>query len=175
MTLTPKHLQITAPMYRRKCIESDAPQINLAADNPSVWLPYALGYHQVLPGCSRSEHSAVYKLGRYFTREMGFDFVMFEPSGTAICPDRSTYLINTAEIACGSRLALGVVAIINRRTKDETYPELQWVWLHPYYRRCGVLSTMWPALTKSHPGLRPCPPVSKALLGFMKQVGHPHD
>lgn len=50
---------------------------------------------------------------------------------------------------------------------------LEWVWIHPYFRRNSILTGAWSHFQKRHGDFMPMPPYSRAMLAFLKKIGHP--
>lgn len=47
-----------------------------------------------------------------------------------------------------------------------------WIWIHPFCRRKGVLTTTWPELKRQVDRFRLAPPISTHMQGFLRKAGH---
>jgi hypothetical protein len=47
---------------------------------------------------------------------------------------------------------------------------MEWIWIHPYCRRQGLLSKAWPEFEKMFPGFEPDPPLSPAMQAFVAKM-----
>ena len=99
-----------------------------------------------------SHRRAVYKIARYFRREFQYDFVQFHET------ERGGYVAflwphpEAASLPEGFRVAC-VGATCFRHREDGW--AMQWVWLHPFWRRRGLLSGAWPRFVKEFGAFTP--------------------
>ena len=50
----------------------------------------------------------------------------------------------------------------------------QWLWIHPFFRRCGVLTHTWPELKRQVGAFRLGKPVSSHMQTFLAKPGTMH-
>ena len=112
----------------------------------------------------------VQRFATYFLREMHFGGLQFEAAETENSPGFRpyfAYLISTQD------RFIGAACFRNRIEHSSTYPWLfDWVWLHPYFRRCGYLGKVWPSMTERHGRFRVSQPVSEPMKAFLAKVGY---
>lgn len=90
----------------------------------------------------------VERFAYYFKRELGYDFCQyvakFDKNNNHNC---IPYLITD-----GVHNVIGGCCFRIRYAKNNTnpIPFLDWIWLHPYYRRCGILTHLWPYFKRAY-------------------------
>ena len=47
---------------------------------------------------------------------------------------------------------------------------LKWIWLHPYFRKSGILSELWPVLRENHGDFHLEEPISPAMKSFLSKL-----
>jgi hypothetical protein len=109
----------------------------------------------------------VEQFGYFFKREFRYDIPPFE---AGVSGQRNWIFASQrpdpdwrAFGACG----------FERKFLDESHPFwlLEWIWLHPYFRRQGSLKKAWPVFLAELGGpFEVQPPLSKAMLGFLRTV-----
>lgn len=110
--------------------------------------------------------NAFHKLACYFRREFHYDFVPYDPDEA----DRSLrgYIwISDTDIAIGG--------CCFRRVKWENAAPgylLTWVWFHPYERRQGHLTRIWPFFETRFSRFSVDPPYSEAMTRFLQKHGN---
>jgi hypothetical protein len=118
----------------------------------------------VLPASPLPLKREVEKFARYFRREFDFDIVPFDVG------DREHY---TAYLFSNGERSVWVGACCFRTSYFEDidlYTEtLKWVWLHPYFRRSGVLSSCWKTLRDNHGDFYIDTPVSPPMQEFLRK------
>lgn len=119
----------------------------------------------------RSHRRAVFRFAQYFRREMGYDFVQYGWDGEEDDPHCTAYVWQSKSAAYGQRAPCYGAACFRKR--DEGGPALQWVWIHPYLRRHGLLSDAWGMFEERHPRFAVEAPLSPAMLAFLEKRGHP--
>lgn len=132
----------------------------------------------------RSHRVAVRKLAEFFRREFGYDFVQYHeddldcnPRDTAylwIHPEACDYVAWTA---VGDRRTVFRVPCIGaccfRWREWQNAPHgfaLAWIWLHPYWRRHGLLSRQWSAFRAKFGVFDVEGPLSEAMKRFVEKV-----
>jgi len=119
---------------------------------------------------------AVYRLARYFQREFRYDFVQYGYEGREDDPDAVAFLWPHVEAVPGDdRFSFPVVGACCFRWRDWSDAPaswaFQWAWLHPYFRRRGLLSGAWPAFRAEFGGFVVEPPLSDAMAAFLRKAG----
>jgi hypothetical protein len=123
---------------------------------------------------------AVWLLAFYFKRELGYDFVQYGDRGHDDDPKHVAFLWLGEErirLARGGgvasdRIAVGACCFRWRewREADPAFA-LQWVWFHPFARRCGFLADCWPAFCGLFSPFHVEGPLSSAMRGFLAKMG----
>lgn len=125
---------------------------------------------------------AVWSIARYFRREEGYDFVQYGHEGREDDLTHRAYLWLHPNGQPGYKVhAIGAGCFRKRPGyKDERAPPefriphwaMQWIWLHPYFRRQGLLSRAWPHFRKTFGDFEVEGPYSDAMVGFLKRQGN---
>jgi hypothetical protein len=108
---------------------------------------------------------AVEVIAKYFCREGKFDFSQYDANEISDRRDR-VYLLTLNR----STHWLGVGAVCFRWRKRTNAPHglaLAWVWINPFLRRKGILSTYWVGLRNLHGDFSIEPELSKAMTEFL--------
>jgi hypothetical protein len=116
---------------------------------------------------SNTARKAVEKLAWYFKREEGYDFVQYlaterDPEARAFLFTAQDWGRDDAEASVG----LGACCF----TRRDCGRALQWIWLHPYVRRQGILTKVWPFFRERYGDFVVEPPLNDGMKGFMKSV-----
>lgn len=91
--------------------------------------------------------AAAYLFARYFKEEMHFDHVQYAPPESAEKNRKfETWLLNGR--AEGRPLVTGAACFWP--PGDGAPAVLRWVWVHPAFRRKGLLRTAWPTFTERY-------------------------
>ena len=126
---------------------------------------------------------AVEHFAYYFRREMDFSFVQYsasEPSGGRFEPYIPTvaYLFtNTGFLhynksGKSTLRAMGACCFRKREREDGSEAwELDWVWVHPFKRRQGILSGHWDVFKRKFGEFTLCLPVSDGMKKFLETAG----
>jgi len=105
--------------------------------------------------------NAAEQLGYYFKRELGFDFAPMEASErrghSGFAPyeiylfHETAYDLLEEDGPVFSRV-FGACGLRHATFENETKPrwEMQWVWLHPFFRHRGHLAKVWPFLRQRY-------------------------
>ena len=115
---------------------------------------------------------AVYRLARYFRWGSGYDVVPYGFDGDEDDPDHVAFLWVHPEAAYlpdGFRVPCVGAACFRRR---EAGPALQWAWMHPFYRRQGLLSGAWPEFVAEFGSFEVEGPLSVPMQRFLIKHGH---
>ena len=117
---------------------------------------------KVLPTSPLLLRQEVETIARYFLREFRYDSIQFDQN------DRGPY---TAYLFADSDQSVWAGACCFRsryfRDIDMESEALQWVWLHPYLRGRGILTTCWKTLRDNHGDFYISPPVSPPMREFL--------
>ena len=92
----------------------------------------------------RSSHryqEAVYQCARYFRREFDYDWVQYEIKD---CEDPTcvAFMWFPWDVSPSDDFWLPVVGACCFRRRENGWA-LQWVWMHPFFRRQGLLRQAW--------------------------------
>jgi hypothetical protein len=113
----------------------------------------------------KSVRLAAAVIAQYFRREFGYDSPLYQ-ADESLDPRERIYLLTVERD--GYRLGVGVICF---RWRDwENMPEglsLTWLWIHPYLRGAGILSSYWDLFRELHGDFPVEPPVSKAMKAFL--------
>ncbi|MGH6627030.1 MAG: hypothetical protein ACRECD_10905 [Burkholderiaceae bacterium] len=102
--------------------------------------------------------------GRCLQREEHYDFPMFDPDGDGY----SAYLFG-----CGG-VWVGACCFCDMAHAGIATPVpwmLEWVWIHPFCRRKGLLSKAWPQFEREHGEFLIQAPLSLAMERFLEKRG----
>lgn len=122
---------------------------------------------------------AVETLARYFKKEMRSDWLQFDAtemqSSLGYVPYEAHLFHEIARecIVEDEPLPQRVFGACYFRWREWTDSEpswsLDWIWIHPYFRRCGHLQQAWPAFQKRYrTAFNVAPPLSIAMEAFVK-------
>lgn len=115
--------------------------------------------------------SAVYTLSGHMMREFGYNRQFdIDERGEDFC----AYLFMHPETYTHSDFAYPAVGACCFRFREyEENPRwaLQWVWIHPFFRRRGILSMRWPWFRMYFGDFDVEEPLSDAMQGFLKKIG----
>lgn len=119
--------------------------------------------------------STVATFDSYMQREMRYDFPMFDVDGNG--DGVAAYLFGYGGAwvgACGFRSMAktdtshcGVYASVSW--------QLEWIWLHPFCRRRGLLSKAWPQFEEEHGEFLILSPLSLVMERFLEKQGVAED
>jgi hypothetical protein len=121
---------------------------------------------------------AVFQCARYFRHEMRYDFIQYGQDGRETDPDHVAFLWpdpQALRFAGNDDVlvpAVGAGCFRWRQWQDAPHGwALQWLWLHPYQRRQGLLTAAWPAFRDEFGDFVCEPPLSDAMKGFLAKRG----
>lgn len=102
----------------------------------------------------------------YLRRERGYDFPLFDvhSDGTGVAP----YLFGDGASWLG---ACALHETESAHILTEIPWILEWIWLHPYARRDGLLTKAWPQLESEHGQFLIRAPLSQAMEAFINKQG----
>ena len=139
-------------------------------DLPSTSFSSDTRLEGVLPGSAKRLRLHVERFARYFLREMRFGGIQFEAAET---PDTAGYVPFKAFLLAAEGRYIGAGCFRNRIEECETIPWVfDWLWLHPFCRRRGHLSYVWPALLAEMGHFRCAKPLSVSMERFLAKMGY---
>ncbi len=132
-----------------------------------------------LPPCLRVDiHSplmqrrAVYRLAAFCQRELEFGSIQYGYDGREADPSHVAYLwVHPEAVFMPGVFRVPCVGATCFRLRDEGWA-MQWVWLHPYYRRQGLLSHSWPEFVQEFGTFAVEGPHSVAMKGFLTKYSY---
>lgn len=150
---------LTLPVITHPWLDCESP-LRLPPDSPKILL------------------RSVGKLAYYFKREMHFDFVQFEANeakgDSGFVPYEAFVFFEPArDRLCENKPMLlrvfGACCFRLREKSDHASSwSLDWVWMHPYFRRRGHLTSAWPMFELRYGrGFHVAQPLSLAMESFM--------
>jgi len=105
-----------------------------------------------------------YMMGRYIGREMGYG-IMFNTKYICECSYDTWHLY----LFMDGNYVIGAVGFVYQEWINlKTLWDLKWVWLHPGYRRNGILSKSWHYFHKLYSPFCIEHPLSDAMESFLK-------
>jgi len=141
-------------------------------------LPEKASFRIVGPASPESWRHATEKLAYYFKRQLSYDFPPYVASEVAdrdLDKDRVLVFIHDTVLADWEDYLYFVGAVGIRWCDWENAPAswtITWAWLHPYERRAGYLSRVWPFLLQKFPNFRVEAPISEAMIGFLRKINY---
>src|SRR5262249_35371744 len=117
----------------------------------------------------KSARLATEALAVYFRREFGYDALQFAANDIPDPRDR-VYLLSVERYPGW----LGVGAFCFRWREYTNIPPTlaaSWFWLHPFIRRCGVLSSLWGGFRELYGDFVCERPLSKSMENFLQKRG----
>lgn len=121
---------------------------------------------------SRIHRVAVWKIARFFRREFHYDFVQYGHNGDDDDKDHAAYLwVPSNSILRGWRShCIGACCF---RKRNGGRMAMQWIWIHPFFRRTGLLRRAWPVFKERHGDFALEGPLSEAMKAFVASVNKP--
>ncbi len=114
--------------------------------------------------------NAVEVIAYYFRREFDYDFPGYEAYGDNNRRDRIFVLTQGSY----ERVVVGVIVFRWREYTNAPHQlVLSWLWIHPFLRRKGILTSYWPIFRKLYGKFRIEQPLSKAMRAFLQKMGGP--
>ena len=111
----------------------------------------------------------VERFARYFLREMNAGGLPFEASESELFSDFVPY---KAFLFTSQGRYVGAACFRYREDQDPMVPWLfQWLWLHPFCRRRGVLTATWTELKTQVGEFRYSQPISLNMQAFLRERG----
>jgi hypothetical protein len=128
-----------------------------------VWPDFGGNPVEVRADAPKAYRTAVWRIAQYFAWEVHCDFALYgdgDPSQVAYlwCPSDCNFP--------GWRVHCIGAACFRKRQSGEV---LQWIWIHPFFRRQGLLSAAWPRFQEAHGSFDVEPPLTKAMESFLRR------
>ena len=115
----------------------------------------------------RARRRAVYRLAEFCRREMGYA-LQYGFDGEEDDEDHVAFLwVHPEAVGMGREFRVPCVGACCFRLREETGMALQWVWVHPYFRRRGLLTDAWPEFVREFGDFAVEGPLSDAMKGFL--------
>jgi hypothetical protein len=151
LAIRPETVNIAAPLIRGSRLP---PVLRVTTDSP------------------RTHRRAVYRLADSFLREMQFGFLQYGYDGDEDDPDHVAFLwVHPETAGLTWEFRVPCVGACCFRLRDEGRA-LQWIWIHPFFRRKGLVSGMWPRFVREFADFAVEGPLSDAMKGFLAKCGH---
>lgn len=140
------------------------PKINLYTDYDLYEEEEFHGLVPVLNKSKKKNKVSVRKIAEFFRREFNYDFVQFSEY------DDDNYYAYLILPRCYVEEVIGAMCFRWREWEDAPPSwALQWVWLHPYFRNQGLLTSHWPDLKRKFGDFFVEGPLSSSMKGFLKK------
>jgi len=119
---------------------------------------------------------AVYRFAQYFRREMHYDFVQFPEDGKNDDDPYEAYLwVHPETWSCGDDFLVPTVGAACFRHRSCGHPlALQWLWIHPFMRRRGLLKRTWYCFVDRFTSFDIERPWSAAMKAFLANLPTDH-
>lgn len=110
---------------------------------------------------------AVYRVAAHFQRELGFGLLQYGYGGREADPGHVAFLwVHPEAVGLPDAFRVPCVGATCFRLRDEGWA-MQWAWVHPYFRRQGLLSDAWPDFVGEFGAFEVEGPHSVAMRGFL--------
>jgi hypothetical protein len=140
----------------------------------TISLPKATERHaswlsRVYPHSSQHERECVERFARYFLREMHTGGIQFEAAETTSSPG---YVPYEAYLFKHEDRYIGACCFRKRNpSSSPTGYELDWAWLHPYFRMRGKFSEAFEIFRVTYGNFSLAQPLSPAMLAVARKYG----
>ena len=135
--------------------------------------PVGAPFRVIGPRSPKAWRHEVEKLARYFKRELGFDFPPYTANEAESDSEPSLDRVLVVPKIDWEHTIYLIGAVGVRWSEWDDAPpcwSVTWAWLHPYERRKGHLTRVWPFLLRMFPGPHIEPPVSPSMMQFLRKV-----
>ncbi|MEZ2301596.1 MAG: hypothetical protein ACM65K_25930 [Microcoleus sp.] len=117
----------------------------------------------------KTYRKAVYRIAQFFRREFEYDFVQYGYEGEETDPNHVAFLwIHPEARGYSKEFKVPCIGACCFRLRPSGYG-LQWIWLHPYLRRQGLLSDTWAKFITEFGNFHVEPPLSDPMKAFLKK------
>lgn len=134
----------------------------------------ANGRYEVNEASALDRRNALEQFARYFKAEFRYDHIqyfanehdetcigfLFTESALDICTEDHDQMPTRCSGGCCFR---------RREYKNAPQWTLDWIWLHPFFRHRGILSTHWRHFQAQFGNFSVEPPLSSAMQAFLKK------
>jgi hypothetical protein len=103
------------------------------------------------------------QFAKYMQRELHYDFSMFDVNGSG--DGVAAYLFGNGGVWVG---ACAFCDTAHAGIATATPWMLIWIWIHPYFRKRGLLTKAWPMWSQTHGDFFLLAPLSDAMKNFVK-------
>lgn len=124
--------------------------------------------HFDLSGKNSAIAKACYTFGCYISRELHYG-IMFNQKYLCKCSGDTWHMY----LFMDGDYAIGAVGFVYQQWKNmDTLWELRWIWIHPDYRRKGILANAFGYFKKNYSPFTVAEPLSDAMKSFLKNNSH---
>lgn len=124
---------------------------------------------RVYPHSSKLQRNAVERFARYFLRERHTGGIQFEAAET---PNTLGFVPYEAYLFREEARYIGACCFRKREpTSSPTGYELDWAWLHPYFRMQGRFSEAFLAFRVAYGNFSMAQPLSPGMIGVARKFG----
>ncbi|MDA8084066.1 MAG: hypothetical protein M0024_10460 [Nitrospiraceae bacterium] len=121
---------------------------------------------------AKQHRKAVYKIARFFKKEFQYDFVQYGYDGDEKDELHCAFLWidpGTVELATEFRVPCVGATCFRWRSNADDSPlwVMDWIWIHPFYRRKGLLTAAWPQFRDRFKDFVCERPLSEAMKKFL--------
>ena len=114
----------------------------------------------------------LYTIARYLQREIGYDLAPYSKDHIST---RDCGFLFSIEPDVDTHFGLGAAYFTWNEWRDSPPSYcLEWVWLHPFFRRRRHLEQVWPDFRRDYGDFVVRPPWSSAMEAFLGKVGYEH-
>lgn len=118
----------------------------------------------------KSHRRAVWKIAQFFRREFHYDFIQYAYEGED--PDHVAYLW-VPDCKFNGRRTHCIGATCFRKRETDGFMTMDWIWIHPFWRRRGLLTAAWPYFMTEHGVFHVEKPWSDAMARFIEKESCP--
>jgi hypothetical protein len=127
----------------------------------------------VYPHSSKILKKHVERFANYFLRERRKGSIQYE---AAESPGDDCFVPYEAYLFIDQGRYVGACCFRERNTAiNLTKYELDWIWLHPYFRSRGLLAEIWPSFKSAYGKFGFSKPITPAMQRFLNKIGHNDD
>jgi hypothetical protein len=160
METEPEYYTIDAPSFRN-------PAKKFRVGN----LPAMMEHWRIPSSIEHKSRLAIERIGYFIKRERDYDFPPYD--GSRVEDGVFAHLFAVPYTHISSRaVGAAVFSADEPGCKDSGYC-LEWVWIHPYFRRDGILTRAWEVFRRQYGDFSVAAPYSPSMLAFLKKVQHP--
>lgn len=152
LAIRPEAVNIISPLIRGRLLD---PVVRVTVQSP------------------RTHRRAVYHLASYFLREMQYGFLQYGYDGDEDDPDHVAFLwVHPEATGMSWEFRVPCVGACCFRLREEYGTAMQWAWMHPFFRRQGLLANAWPQFVEEFGDFAVEAPVSDPMKAFLAKHKH---